>query len=83
MKVKYEANTGGSLTRRHTDRGRLVDAHTEVIADIEIHQVCVYRGIHYVRPPEKKEEKHGVVLILAKLISVGAQGIIVAIGYKG
>src|ERR1700754_27717 len=47
----------------------------QLIADIKIHQVCIYRRIYDLQSPEQQEENDGIVLILTILIPVGTDRI--------
>src|SRR6201991_2449222 len=47
----------------------------QLVADIKIHQVCIYRRIYDLQSPEQQEENDGIVLILTILIPVGTDRI--------
>ncbi len=62
--------------------GRLLEVKAQRIADIEAHEVRIYRGIYNVQPPEKQEEEQGIVLVFPELVPVAAQGVVVAVGQE-
>jgi hypothetical protein len=80
VEIEDEAKTGGAATRGHKTGRGLLQVHGQFITHVKIHQVCIHRSIDHIQPPKQQEEKNGIVLVLPKLVAIGAQVIIVQAG---
>ncbi len=83
IECKADSGDGG---RRHPYRRRRAVTFPEMdgqlVADIKVYQVGIYRGIDDIQSPKKQKEKDGIVLVLPGFIAVLPKGIVLLRGYR-
>jgi len=82
MEIEDQAQARGAAAGGEEAGRRCLKVHGQIIADVEIHQVCIYRGVDDIQSPGEEKEENGIILVLPVFVPGGAQCVIVFVNDK-